>query len=198
MPTAIHEDVLDNPAVLVFASTVRQLCELIETVDALPQVYLLQKLDGLLPMLYSLAQDIPDPYVWRERDADEEEFDLSDLPKEFFDLQQRLSMREEWTRKIAHKLGGHDLFRLVYDPMDRAAPDAIDGSLAGLIADIYVDLRSALNLYKADSSEEKAAAIWDWRIGMKHEWGAHAAEVMLPIHRLIHRHYDEDDEVFRI
>ncbi len=59
-----------------------------------------------------------------------------------------------------------------------------------------IDLKEGLILYARDSIEERADALWNWRFGLKHHWGAHATEAMLPIHRLMNYHYDEDDGTF--
>ena len=144
--------------------------------------------------MYSLAHHVPDPYVW-EDDND----DISDWEPgpEAMTPGEHISRWSDLRTRIAFKLGTHSVFHHVYDPADPTDREVVDSELPAILAEIYLDLKEGLMLYARSSDEERAQALWDWRFGLAH-WGGHAAEALLPIHRLLHSHYDEDDEVFDI
>jgi hypothetical protein len=55
---------------------------------------------------------------------------------------------------------------------------------------LYVDLKEGLMLYRRSSDEERSQGLWHLWFGMKHGWGSGLAEAFLPIHSLLHEHYD--------
>ena len=63
-----------------------------------------------------------------------------------------------------------------------------------ILADVYMDLKRGLMLYARTSDEDRAQGLWGWRFDLALGWGRNVAEALLPIHSLIHSHYDEDDE----
>ena len=102
------------------------------------------------------------------------------------DNQQRRSPLEvrhhEWQRlfnALKEKLGQWDLYRQVFDPTGDS--NAIFGSLADDIADIYRDLRKGLELKETYPSQPDAA-IWEWRFGFYFHWGKHAMDALLAMH----------------
>jgi hypothetical protein len=100
--------------------------------------------------------------------------------------------------QVANKLGRHERYSLVFDPANLAKREVIDGSLADDLADIYMELKNGLDLYRRDVDEAVRQAIWDWRFGRKITWGRHAVHAMSATYSLVHQHYDEDDEVFDV
>jgi len=67
----------------------------------------------------------------------------------------------------------------VFDPTKDS--EAISGSLADDIADIYRDLKKGLEL-KETYPRQPEAAIWQWRFGFYSHWGKHAMDALLAIH----------------
>jgi hypothetical protein len=126
MKTPIHVELLDDPDVQRFAAVAGQFCELIENVDKLPKADFLQQILELLPVVYSIAHRVPDPYDWQD-DDDEDEVDLSDLPDHFSPLD-KVTLSFEWSKRIGTKVEPHNRFRFVFDPMDKDNLDAIDGT----------------------------------------------------------------------
>jgi hypothetical protein len=89
---------------------------------------------------------------------------------------------EEWKRlytSLREKLGEWDQYRQVFDPTQDA--EAVHGSLADDIADIYRDLKRGLDLKEAITPHPEDS-IWEWRFGFYSHWGHHAMDALLTIH----------------
>jgi len=67
----------------------------------------------------------------------------------------------------------------VFDPTKDS--EAIFGSLADDIRDIYRDLKKGLELKKTYPSQPEAA-IGEWRFGFYSHWGKHAIDALLAMH----------------
>ena len=89
---------------------------------------------------------------------------------------------QEWERlynALKEKLGDWNLYRQVFDPTQDN--EAIFGSLADDLADIYGDLRKGLELNDACPSQREDA-IWEWRVLFYSHWGKHAIDALQAIH----------------
>lgn len=89
---------------------------------------------------------------------------------------------EEWNRlysSLKEKLGEWDLYRQVFDPTQDA--EAIHGSLADDLADIYRDLKEGVVL-KETYRTWPQDLIWEWRLAFYSHWGKHAMDALLAIH----------------
>lgn len=115
-----------------------------------------------------------------------------EMPVVQSDNQQRRSPSDvrhhEWERLyngLKEKLGDWDQYRQVFDPTRES--DAIVGSLADDIADIYRDLKKGLQL-KEEHSCQPEQALWEWRFLFSTHWGKHAIDAL----QAIHSHYQND------
>ena len=158
-------------------------------------------MDELLPLLYSLAHRLPYPFHTDPEDPDigAEDYD-PDKPHPrplAMTFPESGELQRQRCERLAEKLEPHRWFHFVYDPVNPADKEIIDADLAEIIADIYLELKQGLILFGRSSDIEKAWAVLDWRVGVG-LGGRYVAEALLPIHSLIHDHYDEDDEVFDI
>ena len=70
-----------------------------------------------------------------------------------------------------------DLYWQVFDPTKDS--EAIYGSLADDIADIYRDLKEGLDDIHLARAED---IIWEWRLGFSSHWGKHAIDALRTIH----------------
>ena len=95
---------------------------------------------------------------------------------------------EAWERlyhRLQEELGDWDVYRQVFNPVRDT--EAIPGSLADDIADVYRDLNKGVALLKRAQSEPEEA-IWEWRIGFDSHWGKHAIDMLRAIHFLLEEH----------
>jgi hypothetical protein len=79
-------------------------------------------------------------------------------------------------------LGDWDLYWQVFDPTKDS--EAIHGSLADDIADIYRDIKEGLGLQDPDITLQRDA-IWSWRLGYYSHWGQHAINALYMAHALL-------------
>jgi hypothetical protein len=80
---------------------------------------------------------------------------------------------------LKEKLGEWDQYNQVFDPTQDA--DAVHGSLADDLADIYRDLKEGLVL-KETKLRQPEDLIWEWRFAFHSHWGKHAMDALLTIH----------------
>ena len=80
---------------------------------------------------------------------------------------------------LKEKLGDWDLYWQVFDPTKDT--EAIYGTLADDMADIYRDLQEGLVL-AATEQAQPADIIWEWRVGFYSHWGKHAMDALRTIH----------------
>jgi hypothetical protein len=89
---------------------------------------------------------------------------------------------EEWDwlyNSLKEKFGEWDIYRQVFDPTRDT--EAIHGSLADDITDIYRDLKEGVVLKETGRSAPEDF-IWIWRLGFYSHWGKHAIDALLAIH----------------
>jgi hypothetical protein len=89
---------------------------------------------------------------------------------------------QEWDRlynSLKEKLGDWNPYHQVFDPTQDS--EAIFGSLADDIADIYGDLKKGLVFIETRQSQPDDA-IWTWRVLFYSHWGQHAMNALQAIH----------------
>ena len=146
----IHQDAFEEEEVLGFVAEAHRFCDLFERLSSLGRLYLLQQLNESLPLLYSMAHRLPDPYNWDEIERDEawEAEDRRGMP-----LDEHTAKWSEWSERLRGKLTNHKLFRLVYDPVDPRDREIIECGLAGILTEVYLDMKDGLILFGRGSDE---------------------------------------------
>jgi len=195
----IHVASLTSPEVIEFVAVAGRFCDAIDQVEQSAELDFLRQMQQLLPLAYSRAQALEWPWHYEGEDDEDEEIVLEPEP----DITLPHGGHLEWWAYvrdvIGKKLSWHRLFHFVYDPVNPNDREVINADLADCLADIYVDLKIGLLHYAEGTTEHQSEAIWKWKFEAGAPgWANHVAEVMLPIHHLLHTHYDEDDEVFDI
>ena len=132
-----------------FGVVAKKFCSIVDSASDIDRTEFVAQVYRILPKLIDEAIEMPDV--------------------EPTDNQQRRSplevQRHEWQRlykTLKEKLGDWDLYRQVFDPTKDS--EAIFGSLADDIRDIYRDLKKGLELKKTYPSQPEAA-VWEWRFG---------------------------------
>lgn len=158
-----------------FSATANQFCSVVDSASSLGRAELLSKLYPILPALISEAIALPDV-----SGDDDDELEQKSKRGSF-----RISglNEQEWGKLysfLKEKLRDWDLYHQVFDPTEDN--EAIFGSLADDIADIYRDLKDGLVFREAHQSLPDEDAIWTWRLLFYSHWGRHAMEALLTIH----------------
>jgi hypothetical protein len=186
MPRSIDHEVLKHPNTLRFAQLACDFCSLIEKVESLPKEFFLQQVEEQLSLVYSAAHKLTDPYIWHDDDE-------SDVDKFEVGFRDRIERWTEWRERIGQKLEPYRWFTFVYDPVSLSDKAAIEGDLGDVLTDVYLGLLPSAIWFKQEDPVAKASAVWNWWFGFHSDWGAHAAEAILPIHRILHTHCFEGE-----
>ena len=160
-----------------FAVVTEQFCNLVDAASTLSREEFLTQVYSILPKMIDQAICMPEVVF---DDSDEEAPGHADRWG-----RARLG-NEEWQQLydlLKEKLGDWDSYLQVFDPTKDS--EAIGGSLADDLADIYRDLKNVL--VKSDTHpirpEDK---IWEWRFSYCSHWGKHAIDVLHVLHFRLH------------
>jgi hypothetical protein len=158
-----------------FSAVARLFCSVVDSASSLDKTELLTTLYPILPALISEAISLPDV----SRDDDDE---LQEKSKRGSLRIDGLSEQEwgELYNFLKEKLGDWDLYHQVFDPTEDS--EAILGSLADDMADIYRDLKNGLVFRETHQGLPDEDAIWTWRLLFYSHWGQHALDALLTIH----------------
>lgn len=161
-----------------FGLVAQRYCSLVDSRSTLNKAEFLLQIYRTLPEL--VAEAIRLPLVEFEDDENEEqEASLRQIQTET-----RIK-QEEWNQlynDLKEKLGDRDLYWQVFDP--RTDNEAIHGSLADDIADIYRDLKYGIGL-KETNKVPPHEIIFGWRLAFYSHWGKHAIDALRTIHFLL-------------
>jgi len=152
-----------------FGAVAKRFCSVVDSASSMDRTEFIARIYRILPKLIDEAVSLPDV---ESSDSDHKKSPIN-------------SRRQEWDRlyhSLKEKLGDWNLYRQVFDPTQDT--EAIFGSLADDIADIYRDLKDGLALNETHRSEPEDA-IWEWRLLFQSHWGKHAMDALLTIHLLL-------------
>ncbi len=169
----------NNPEVAArFASVAQQFCNAIDSAPNLDRIELLVQVYKILPQLIGEAMILPKIELSDDESQEEEARKAQ--------ARERLRLSEaQWGELyefLKVKLGDLNLYWEVWDPTEDN--EAIQGSLADDLADIYRDLKEGLNLGEARQAAPEDN-IWHWRLGYYSHWGKHAVDALRTIHFLL-------------
>jgi len=156
-----------------FLSLVRQFCSVIDEASTLDRAEILARIYPLLPRL--IDQAIAMPKVEDAAESEDAKTD-DDLPEK---SRWTHDERRQLFKLLQEKLGIWDQYWVIFDPTKDL--DAILGSLADDLADIYFDLKEGLALHESGQSVP-GKVIWEWRFSFEIHWGEHALGALRTIH----------------
>ena len=158
-----------------FSVIANQFCSVVDSASSLDRMELLSRLYPILPALISEAIGLPEI-----SSSDNDELQGKSKLGSF-----RISglSEQEWGKLynfLKEKLGDWDLYHQVFDPTEDS--EAVFGTLADDIADIYRDLKGGLVFRETHQGLPDEDAIWTWRLLFYSHWGKHAMDALLTIH----------------
>lgn len=157
-----------------FTLIANQFCSAVDSAPGIDRAELLTKIYRILPALIDAAISLPD--VSRDDDDELEGSSRRRSRAGWFSEQ-------EWDKLynfLKEKLGDWDLYHQVFDPTEDS--EAIVGTLADDVADIYRDLKDGLAFIETHQGSPEEDAIWTWRLLFYSHWGKHAMDALLTIH----------------
>ena len=154
-----------------FKSVAVRFCDIVNSSEVYEKTEFLLKIYAVLPERIQQGVKLPDLGVDDDETAREPE-------------QTRLTDRE-WEHldeSLKAKLGGWNLYMDVFDPT--RDNEAIRGSLADDIADIYRDVKEGIDQPDPGVAMQRDT-IWTWRLLYYSHWGQHAMGALRTIHWLL-------------
>lgn len=94
---------------------------------------------------------------------------------------------QEWNniyQIVSQKLGYHNDYLDVYDPVARQEEDLSVGKISDNLADIYQDMKDFVTLYGVGNEEVMLASLWECKISFEEFWGQKLLNATRVLHRL--------------
>lgn len=159
------EEIVYSDQVIAFTTLANEYCKFVDQVATYSQKDFIDKAHRLLPIIYIKALSLPDvePY-----DAD------------FIDKTVTQEEWEEVQHAVARKLGHHDSYSEVFEPM-QSSGDTMT-SLSEGFADIFQDVKDYLTIFSIGSPEMMNDAIYECKKNFREYWG----QRLLNIQRILH------------
>ena len=164
-------------AVRRFGDIAERYCAVVEQAATLSRNEFLLKVYSMLPELIDKAIHLP--LVTCD---DNEEVNLEEETRARALEEQARMSHENWWQLLSMlkvKFADWDTYWMVFDPTKES--EAIHGSLANDIADIYRDLKEGVFL-AALNEYPKRNVIFEWRVGFDTHWGRHAVDALGVFH----------------
>lgn len=173
-------NIQDNYSMLAdrFRPVAQQFCSIIDSEVASDRTEFLVWIYRILPGLIGEATRLPTVEFGDDEDEDEQMCIEQSHAAHGTELEKRRQLHNA----LKEKLGDWDLYWQVFDPTKDS--EAIQGSLADDIADVYGDLKDGLN-HMANDKAFPRDAIFAWRLGFYSHWGRHAMNALYTIHSLL-------------
>ena len=174
-----YQELLNDEKVTGFVTRAAEYCTLVENTGNFNKIDFIQKSIRLLSGLYSAMAEMPE--VKNATDS----------------VNQKFVSENDWHRiyNLVHqKLGYHDDYVDVYDPVAKEDQDVSIVSLADNYADIYQDLKDFISLYSMGNEEVMVDALWECRMNFEEYWGPRLLSALRTLHRLFFSDEDLEDE----
>jgi DNA phosphorothioation-dependent restriction protein DptG len=166
-----------------FRLVAEKFCQVVDAASALGRDELLLRVYELLPELIGKAINLPRVEISDDESQEEEN------RRATVNSTRRLS-EKEWQdiyELLKEKLADWNVYWQVWDPTKEK--EAIAGSLADDIADIYRDLMAGISIGNTDKALPKDS-IWEWRFGFCYHWGKHATDALRTLHALLEEQFE--------
>jgi len=164
-----------------FVTIASEFCSFAENTLRFSKKDFLDKARKLLPLLYLKGSLLPK------------------LESIFDDENEKFVAEEEWDfihESVRKKLGFHDEYREVYDPLTHEQVEQSTASISDNIADIYQDLKNFVTLYNIGTEEIMNDALWECQLNFEEFWGQKLVNALKAIHMIFFsgENLEEEDE----
>ena len=156
-----------------FGAIAQKYCDVVDSASNLEKRELLAQVYEILPALIDAAIRLPLP----NNIEDDSEEKVNEGSVQTHPTRMNGDSWHKLYGSLKERLGDADLYWMVFDAVK--GTEAIRGSLADDIADIYRDLKEGLAFKNKGSLQD---AIWEWHFGFDSHWGHHAIGALKAIH----------------
>ncbi|MFP4447223.1 MAG: DUF5063 domain-containing protein [Bacteroidales bacterium] len=167
---------LENENITEFVSIAGNYCTFAENTQNFDKVAFINKALRLLSSLYFHASQIPHPE------------DTGLEPAEKFVTEM------EWNdiyNKVKMKLGYHDEYLDVFDPVSKEEGEVSIVSLSDNFADIYQDIKNFIVAYGLGNEDLMMSSLWELIYNFQEYWGIKLLNAL----RILHRLYYSDEQL---
>lgn len=174
-----REELVYSKAVIEFVAVAGEFCSFLEQAEGFARRDLADKSRKILPLLYYKATLIPPTEPFYEEGTE------------------RFVTEEEWDtihNKIRSRLGRHDDYPEIFDPVGRDTEDRVGGSIAENMADLYQDMKDFVMVYRMGTPEIMNDALWECMQHFDQSWGQKLLNALRALHHLMHGGHNLDDE----
>lgn len=173
-----EESILYSQTITDFITVVGEYCVFVENTSRFDKKDFLNKTRKLLPLLYLKGSLLP-------------KFDSN-----FDDENEKFVTEEDWDlihQSVKKKLGFHDEYRDVYDPLTHEQLEQSTASISDNLADIYQDLKNFISLYNIGTEEMMNDALWECQMNFEEFWGQKLLSALKAIHTVYFSGDDLDE-----
>jgi len=179
MEEDFDSNIVYSEYVTEFVTVVSEYCKFVENTYRFSKRDFLNKAHKILPLLYLKASLLPK------------------FQSVFDDENEKFVSEEEWDfihDSVKSKLGYHDEYREVFDPLTHEQVEQSSASIADNLADIYQDIKNFISLYHIGSEEIMNDALWECQINFEEFWGQKLVNALKAIHTVFYSDDDLDDK----
>lgn len=164
-----------------FVTVASEFCSFAENTLRFSKKDFLDKSRKLLPLLYLKGSLLPK------------------LESIFDDENEKFVTEEEWDfikESVRKKLGFHDEYREVYDPLTHEQVEQSTASISDNIADVYQDMKNFVTLYNIGTEEIMNDALWECQLNFEEFWGQKLVNALKAVHMIYFsgENLEEEDE----
>jgi hypothetical protein len=174
-----YQELLNSEKVTAFVTRAAEYCTFAESAANFSKGDFIQKSIRLLSGLYASMAEMPE------------------IPNVTDSVNEKFVTENDWHRiynQVSQKLGYHDDYVDVYDPVSKEDQDVSIVSLSDNFADIYQDLKDFVSLYSMGNEEVMVDALWECRMNFEDYWGPRALGALRTLHRLFFSEENLEDE----
>lgn len=168
-----------SQGVTEFVTVVGEYCSFVENTLRFTKRDFLDKSRKILSMIYLKISLLP-------------KFDAI-----FDDENEKFVTEEDWDfihESVKKKLGFHDEYREVFDPLTHEQLEQSTASIADNLADLYQDLKNFISLYNIGTEEIMNDALWECQLNFEEFWGQKLLNALKAIHNVLYSGDDLSDE----
>ena len=177
----MSKEVIYSKNILEFVTVAKEYCVFVEEANKESKLDFINKSQKLLPLLYVKASLIPN------------------IDNVFEEYNEKFVSEDDWTaiqQQIAEKLGSHEIFLDVLEPIVQYSDDTISVSLSEIFADIYQDLMNFLTLYRIGTNEQMNDAVWECKNNFEQYWGPRLLSALTAIHSILYSNEELIDDEY--
>ncbi|MDY6802095.1 MAG: DUF5063 domain-containing protein [Bacteroidota bacterium] len=178
MEKGFDSSIVYTKDVTEFVTVAAEYCKFVENTYRFSKRDFLNKAHKILPLLYLKASLLPK------------------FQSIFDDNNEKFVSEEEWDfihDSVKNKLGFHDEYLEVFDPLTHEQVEQSSASIADNLADIYQDIKNFISLYYIGSEEIMNDALWECQVNFEEFWGQKLVNALKAAHTVFYSGDNLDD-----